>query len=68
MTRTLSVAGTLAILFLTLWIGQLAKGTTTAVGSRTQAIGGLAVAAPPSTDMATAALDDLAAWPIAASH
>lgn len=65
MTRTLSVAGTLAILFLALWIGQLAKGM---VGTSTHAPGAVAVAAPSSADIATAAIDDLAAWPIAARH
>ena len=65
MTRALSVAGSLAILMLALWIVQVAK-----VGTPVFVAGAHAPYAQTTTpaDVATTAVDDLAGWPIAAGR
>lgn len=69
MTRTLSVAGTLAVLVLALWIGQLFKGSTLpAVGARAHADDASVAVAASSADVAAEAVDNLAAWPVAAGR
>jgi hypothetical protein len=73
MSRTLSVAGTLAILIFALWIVQPAKVTTPVYGAGANAAGANATDAPASTaiappDVGTTAVDDLAGWPIAAGR
>jgi hypothetical protein len=68
MSRALSVAGSLAILILAFWIVQTAKLTTPLfAGAMHTAVAPAAVAAP-EADMTAAAVDDLAAWPIAAAR
>jgi hypothetical protein len=68
MTRSLSAAGTLAILCLALWIGQMARSTVPVVAASAHAADAPAAAAPPSTDIAATAIDDLAGWPVAAGR
>lgn len=67
MSRSLSVAGSLAILILAWWIVQLAKVDTFVSG-----VGAYSAAARPaataSSDMVATAVEDLAGWPIAAGR
>ncbi|HEY6135602.1 MAG TPA: hypothetical protein VIW70_16625 [Rubrivivax sp.] len=67
MSRALSVAGSLAILILAFWIVQAAKLTTPLFAAVTHTADASAVAAP-EADITAAAVDDLAAWPIAAGR
>jgi hypothetical protein len=68
MSRTLSIAGSLAILTFALWIVQLAKVATPVYGAGAHATEASAPAATASADLAAAAVDDLAGWPIAAGR
>lgn len=68
MTRTLSVAGSLAILIFALWLVQPAKVVTPVYGAGAHAIDASAPAATASADVAATAMDDLASWPIAAGR
>jgi hypothetical protein len=68
MIRTLSVAGSLAILIFALWIVQLAKVTTPAYDAAPQATDASAPVAKASADAVATAVDDLAGWPVAAGR
>lgn len=68
MTRTLSVAGSLAILMFALWIVQAAKVSTHVSGAGVPATDVAALAATAAADLSTTAVDDLAGWPIAAGR
>jgi hypothetical protein len=68
MSRTLSVAGTLAILIFALWIVQPAKVTTPVYGAGANATDAPASTAIAPPDVGTTAVDDLAGWPIAAGR
>jgi hypothetical protein len=68
MSRTLSIAGSLAILTFALWIVQLAKVANPVYGAGAHATEASAPAATASADLAAAAVDDLAGWPIAAGR
>jgi hypothetical protein len=68
MSRTLLVAGSLAILIFALWIVQLAKVGPFLFGTGAHATDASAPAATASADAATTAVDDLAGWPIAAGR
>lgn len=65
MSRTLSVAGSLAILMFALWIVQVAK-----VGPPVFVAGAHSPHAQTTApaDVATTAVDDLAGWPMAAGR
>ena len=68
MTRTLSVAGTFAVLLLAFWLLRIAGSTGLDAPLRVLpgAAAANAPAAPASGDPAAQAVEDLAAWPIAA--
>jgi hypothetical protein len=67
MSRTLSVAGSLAILLLAFWIVQTAKLSTPLFAAGAHTVASAAVTTP-AADVAAAAVDDLAAWPVAAGR
>lgn len=68
MSRTFSVALSLSILILALWIAQSTKVIPAVFGTSVYVITPSAPGEPAPTDAAATAVEDLAGWPIAAGR
>lgn len=68
MTRTLSVAGALAILLFAYWLPYVTTGNYSAASTPLHSLDAPSSEPIAATEQTASAVDDLAAWPVAASR